>query len=70
MFPSSIELQKKYAEQFDNLAMESTRLESIYQKKLASLAELKQSLLQKAFSGELTASAATSDTIAEEAAFA
>jgi type I restriction enzyme S subunit len=29
------------------------RLESIYQQKLIALAELKQSLLQKAFSGEL-----------------
>ena len=31
------------------------RLESIYQQKLASLTELKQSILQKAFSGEFTA---------------
>ena len=30
------------------------KLESIYQQKLTALAELKQSLLQKAFSGELT----------------
>jgi len=30
-------------------------LESIYQQKLTLLAELKQSLLHKAFSGELTA---------------
>ena len=35
--------------------MERTqRLESIYQKKLTALAELKQSILQKAFTGELT----------------
>ena len=33
-------------------------LESIYQKKLTALAELKQSILQKAFAGELTANAA------------
>lgn len=33
-------------------------LESIYQQKLTALAELKQSLLQKAFSGQLTADAA------------
>jgi type I restriction enzyme S subunit len=31
------------------------RLEAIYQQKLAALNELKQSILQKAFSGELTA---------------
>ncbi|RLA46690.1 MAG: hypothetical protein DRR06_04345 [Gammaproteobacteria bacterium] len=34
---------------------EVQRLEAIYQQKLDSLAELKQSILQKAFSGELTA---------------
>ncbi|MEX0772282.1 MAG: restriction endonuclease subunit S [Balneolales bacterium] len=34
---------------------ETERLEKIYQQKLTALAELKQSLLQKAFSGELTA---------------
>ena len=34
---------------------EVTRLDGIYTQKLAVLAELKQSLLQKAFSGELTA---------------
>ena len=37
------------------LSTEVQRLESIYQQKLTALAELKQSLLQKAFSGELTA---------------
>jgi type I restriction enzyme S subunit len=31
------------------------RLSGIYERKLVILAELKQSLLQKAFSGELTA---------------
>jgi type I restriction enzyme S subunit len=31
------------------------RLESLYRQKLAALAKLKQSILQKAFSGELTA---------------
>jgi len=31
------------------------RLETLYQKKLTALTELKQSILQKAFSGELTA---------------
>lgn len=35
--------------------VESGSLENIYQQKLQALAELKQSLLQKAFSGELTA---------------
>ena len=40
--------------QLDALSEETQRLENIYQQKLASLAELKQSLLWKAFSGELT----------------
>jgi type I restriction enzyme, S subunit len=39
----------------DELSAETKRLESIYQRKLTALSELKQSLLQKAFSGELTA---------------
>lgn len=39
----------------DVLSTETQRLESIYGQKLTALAELKQSLLQKAFSGELTA---------------
>jgi type I restriction enzyme S subunit len=48
-----------------NLIKEQTQsLESIYGTKLSSLNELKQSLLQKAFSGELTAEA---DTLMEEA---
>jgi type I restriction enzyme S subunit len=39
----------------DGLSAETSRLEFIYQQKLTYLAELKQSLLQKAFSGELAA---------------
>ncbi len=38
----------------DALATETERLASLYRQKLAALAELKQSILQKAFSGELT----------------
>lgn len=38
----------------DKLITETTKLESFYERKLASLKELKQSVLQKAFSGELT----------------
>ncbi|MBS9402996.1 restriction endonuclease subunit S [Halomonas sp. TRM85114] len=50
-----IKQQKKIVNILDNLLSDLNRLESIYQQKLAALAELKQSLLQKAFSGELTA---------------
>ena len=39
---------------FENLHEQTNQLVSIYQRKLLSLSDLKQSLLQKAFSGELT----------------
>ncbi len=47
--------QIKISQDAENLEFESKRLESIYQQKLQALQELKQSLLNKAFSGELTA---------------
>jgi len=37
----------------DSVRAETQRLERIYQQKLSSLSELKQSLLHQAFSGEL-----------------
>lgn len=52
-FPSLKE-QKKIVHQLDTLATETKNLENIYQKKLNALEELKKSILQKAFSGELT----------------
>ncbi|MDZ7753420.1 MAG: restriction endonuclease subunit S [Gammaproteobacteria bacterium] len=47
--------QKNAVEQVSDLSAQCQAVESIYQQKLTALAELKQSLLQKAFSGELTA---------------
>jgi type I restriction enzyme S subunit len=47
--------QKVIVEKLAAIAEEAQRLEAIYQQKLAALNELKQSILQKAFSGELTA---------------
>ncbi len=47
--------QKAIVEKLNALSEETNCLESIYQRKIAALNELKQSLLQKAFSGELTA---------------
>ena len=38
----------------DTLSSETQRLKTIYQQKLTALAELKQSILQKAFAGDLT----------------
>ncbi len=53
-FPSIAE-QKKLIETMGELDSQTQNLEAIYQDKLSALIELKQSLLQKAFSGELTA---------------
>lgn len=47
--------QKQIVENVQELRISIRGLESIYQQKLIALAELKQSLLQKAFSGELAA---------------
>lgn len=52
-FPASIEEQKAIVATLDILTIETQRLESLYQLKIAALDELKQSLLQQAFSGQL-----------------
>ncbi|MFM6005285.1 MAG: hypothetical protein ACKPEO_18375 [Sphaerospermopsis kisseleviana] len=54
-FPSTITEQKAVADTLNELYAETQRLENIYRQKIAALKELKQSILQKAFSGELTA---------------
>jgi type I restriction enzyme S subunit len=46
--------QRNIFRDFRRLNIQSASLESVYKQKLMSLNELKQSLLQKAFSGELT----------------
>lgn len=50
--PPLLELRRAVAK-FDALAEETQRLESLYQRKLAALDALKQSLLHQAFSGQL-----------------
>jgi len=45
--------QRKVAALLDSLFVETQRLESIYQKKLAALESLKKSLLHQAFTGAL-----------------
>lgn len=45
--------QKQIVEKLDSLSAETKRLESIYQQKLSELEELRKSILQKAFEGEL-----------------
>lgn len=51
----SIHKQKQIVDQLDVLRTKTQQLENIYQQKLKALTELKQSILQKAFNGELTA---------------
>jgi type I restriction enzyme, S subunit len=45
--------QKSIVQKLDALSAETKRLEAIYQQKVASLEELKKTVLQKAFRGEL-----------------
>ena len=45
--------QQAIVQQLDDLSAETKRLEAIYQQKIANLEELKKSVLQKAFNGEL-----------------
>jgi type I restriction enzyme S subunit len=52
-FPKSLLEQQSIAAKLDALREETQRLESLYQRKLAALDELKKSLLHQAFSGAL-----------------
>jgi type I restriction enzyme S subunit len=51
-----IEQQQTIVRQLDALRAETQKLEAVYQKKIADLEELKKSILQKAFSGQLSES--------------
>ncbi len=48
-----IDMQRSALDKIDTMAEETQRLESLYQRKIVALDELKQSLLQQAFSGQL-----------------
>uniref|UniRef100_Q3ASF1 Specificity determinant HsdS-like protein n=1 Tax=Chlorobium chlorochromatii (strain CaD3) TaxID=340177 RepID=Q3ASF1_CHLCH len=52
LFPS-LEEQQTIVRQLDTLRAKTQKLEEIYQRKIADLEELKKSMLQKAFAGEL-----------------
>lgn len=54
VFPRSVARQAQVAKRLDDLAGFSKKLQSRYRQKLIAFTELKQSLLQKAFAGELT----------------
>lgn len=59
-FPVSLTEQQRIVALLDDLRVQTSELEVIYQQKLDDLHELKQSVLQKAFSGELTSESAKS----------
>ena len=52
-YPKSIAEQLNIVAKLDELALETKRLEAIYQQKLNALEELKKSILNQAFSGQL-----------------
>ncbi len=52
-FPKSLQEQQSIVSKLDALSAETKKLEAIYQQKLKDLEELKKSILQKAFNGEL-----------------
>jgi type I restriction enzyme S subunit len=58
-FPSLKE-QEKVVNDIELVLVETEKLESIYQQKLNDLEELKKSILQKAFNGELKTSKTSS----------
>lgn len=54
-FPADLGLQRGIVAKLDLIQAETQRLAAIYTRKLAALDELKKSLLQQAFTGQLTA---------------
>ncbi len=52
-FPKSKDEQQQIVKKLNSLSSETKKLEIIYQKKIDNLVELKKSILQKAFNGEL-----------------
>jgi type I restriction enzyme S subunit len=53
--------QQDIVQKLDALSTETKKLEAIYQQKINDLEELKKSILQKAFAGELTSAGSVSD---------
>ncbi len=51
--PAAVEEQRRIVDELDAIQAETIALEELYQRKLAALDELKQSLLHQAFSGAL-----------------
>ncbi|MBU1119172.1 restriction endonuclease subunit S [Patescibacteria group bacterium] len=53
LYPRSLNEQKYIVKKLDGLSAKTKKLETIYQKKLSDLEELKKSVLKRAFSGKL-----------------
>ena len=64
-FPSSVDEQARIVANLNLVSATSRQLESTYRRKLETLKELKQSVLQNAFAGELTS---PPSTVGKEAA--
>ena len=62
--PRNLGEQRQLVADLKELEIEVNRLEAIYEQKLNSLIELKQSLLHQAFTGQLTTSAEFDDVAA------
>jgi len=62
-FPKNIKKQKKIVKKLDVLNVQLNQFNVIYSQKLTALAELRQSLLQKAFAGELVANMPSAEII-------
>lgn len=52
--PKSLQKQSEIVEILKKVYLETQKLETIYQRKLEAIAELKQSILEKAFTGQLS----------------
>ena len=52
-YPKSLPEQRSIVAKLDALSAETQKLAAIYQQKLADLDELKKSVLEKAFSGDI-----------------
>lgn len=64
-FPMAIEEQNRVVDKLERVIAQTQCLEALYQQKLDALDELKQSLLQKAFAGELTAGFKADEAVAD-----
>lgn len=62
-FPPSYEEQERLADVLGVISRNSERLDAIYQQKIANLEELKQSIMQKAFTGQLTSKSTAMETV-------